>query len=111
MIERQSSPDQPTSALAFKIMTDPYVGRLTYVRVYSGKIDAGSYLLNPTSDVKERIARLLRMHANKREDIKTAYAGDIVAVIGLSQDDDRRHSVRSRSIRSYSSGCRSRNRW
>ncbi len=75
--------DEPTSALAFKVQTDPYVGRLTYLRVYSGKVEAGSYLYNPNSDVKERIARLLRMHANKREDIQVAYAGDIVAAIGL----------------------------
>ncbi len=82
-IERMPSPEQPVSALAFKIMTDPFVGRLTYVRVYSGKIDAGSYLLNPNTDTKERVARLLRMHANKREEIKEATAGDIVAIIGL----------------------------
>jgi len=83
IIERKPSVDEPASALAFKIMTDPYVGKLTYVRVYSGVIKAGSYLYNPSSDIKERIARLLRMHSNKREDIKEAYAGDIVAVIGL----------------------------
>ncbi len=80
---RKPSVDEPTSALAFKIMTDPFVGRLTYLRVYSGSINAGSYLLNPTSGIKERIARLLRMHSNKREDIKVANAGDIVAAIGL----------------------------
>ncbi|MCB2202059.1 elongation factor G [bacterium] len=80
---RKPDVDEPTSALAFKIMTDPYVGRLTYMRVYSGAVVAGSYLLNPTSGVKERIARLLRMHSNKREDIKVANAGDIVAAIGL----------------------------
>jgi elongation factor G len=82
-MERKSSMDEPTAALAFKVQTDPYVGRLTYIRVYSGKVEAGSYLYNPNSDVKERIARLLRMHANKREDIQVAYAGDIVAAIGL----------------------------
>ncbi|MFH2050566.1 MAG: elongation factor G [bacterium] len=80
---RRPSIDEPTSALAFKIMTDPYVGRLSYIRVYSGQINAGSYLLNPNSGIKERIARLLRMHSNKREDIQVAYAGDIVAAIGL----------------------------
>jgi elongation factor G len=83
IIERTADPDGPTAALAFKIVTDPYVGRLTYMRVYSGTVDAGSYLLNPNSNTKERIARLLRMHSNKREDIKTAQAGDIVAAIGL----------------------------
>ncbi len=80
---RKPSDDEPTSALAFKIATDPYVGRLSYVRVYSGIIKAGSYLLNPASGIKERIARILRMHSNKREDITDAHAGDIVAVIGL----------------------------
>ncbi len=83
VISCRPSEEEPCAMLAFKIMTDPYVGRLTYVRVYSGKVSAGSYLLNPTVGIKERIARLLRMHSNKREDIKTAYAGDIVAVIGL----------------------------
>jgi elongation factor G len=80
---RKPDYDEPTSALAFKIVTDPYVGRLTYMRLYSGQIDAGSYVYNPTSGKKERIARLLRMHSNKREDIKTARAGDIIAAIGL----------------------------
>ncbi|MBU8934757.1 MAG: elongation factor G [candidate division Zixibacteria bacterium] len=83
MLTRGPSDDEPTAALAFKIMTDSYVGRLTYVRVYSGQMKAGSYLLNPSSGIKERIARLLRMHSNKREDIKVAHAGDIVAAIGL----------------------------
>ncbi|RKX28420.1 MAG: elongation factor G [Candidatus Zixiibacteriota bacterium] len=82
-ITRRPSNDEPTSALAFKIVTDPYVGRLTYMRVYSGQIKAGSYLLNPISGIKERIARILRMHSNKREDISMANAGDIVAAIGL----------------------------
>ncbi len=80
---RHPSDDDPTAALAFKIATDPYVGRLSYVRVYSGVIKAGSYLLNPAAGIKERIARILRMHSNKREDITEAHAGDIVAVIGL----------------------------
>ncbi len=82
-IERKPSDEEPTSALAFKIATDPHVGRLTYLRVYSGAVEAGSYLLNPTSGIKERVGRLLRMHSNKREDIQTAPAGDIVAVIGF----------------------------
>ena len=83
ILERKPDVSAPTAALAFKIMTDPYVGRLTYLRVYSGEIKAGSYVLNTTSGVKERVARLLRMHSNKREDIKVASAGDIVAAIGF----------------------------
>ena len=83
LIERKPSIDEPSSALAFKIATDPHVGRLTYLRVYSGQVQAGSYLQNPTSGIKERVGRLLRMHSNKREDIQTAFAGDIVAVIGF----------------------------
>ena len=71
------------SALAFKIMTDPFVGQLAFVRVYSGCLNAGSYVYNSTKDKKERIGRLLKMHANKREDIKELYAGDIGAVVGL----------------------------
>lgn len=82
-LQRLPDVNDPSSALAFKIVTDPYVGKLTYMRVYSGRIKAGSHLLNPTSGIKERIARLLRMHSNKREDITEAVAGDIVAVIGL----------------------------
>jgi len=83
IIERHPSIDEPTSALAFKIATDPYVGKLTYMRVYSGVVKAGSYLLNPNSGIKERIARILRMHSNKREDIQEAFAGDIIGAIGL----------------------------
>lgn len=83
IMTRKAAVEESTAALAFKIMTDPYVGKLTFVRVYSGKVEAGSYLLNPNSNIKERIARILRMHANKREDIKVAEAGDIVAIIGL----------------------------
>jgi len=70
-------------ALAFKIMADPYVGRLTFLRVYSGKVRAGSYVYNATKDVKERVSRILRMHANHREDIGMVYAGDIAAAVGL----------------------------
>jgi len=83
MRQRRPDVDEPASALAFKIVTDPYVGKLTYVRVYSGRVKAGSYLLNPGAGIKERIARILRMHSNKREDITEAVAGDIIAVIGL----------------------------
>ncbi|MFH1685942.1 MAG: elongation factor G [bacterium] len=82
VIQRSPDPDEPTAAIAFKIATDPYVGRLTYLRIYSGTLKAGSTLLNPTSGVRERISRILRMHANKREDIPQALAGEIVAVIG-----------------------------
>jgi elongation factor G len=82
-IERAASDDEPLSGLAFKIATDPFVGRLAYFRVYSGVIKAGSYVLNSTKNKRERIGRLVRMHANHREDIEEAYTGDIVAVIGL----------------------------
>jgi elongation factor G len=77
--------DAPFSALAFKIMTDPFVGHLTFIRIYAGHLAAGSYVLNATSGRKERIGRLLKMHANKREDIKDVYSGDIVACVGLSK--------------------------
>ncbi len=82
-IVRKPSADEPIAALAFKVATDPYVGKLTFVRVYSGTIKAGSYVYNPNSGVKERVARILQMHSNKREDVKEAKAGDIVGVIGL----------------------------
>lgn len=80
---RHTSDDEPFAALAFKIMTDPYMGQLTYFRVYSGWLEAGSYVLNSTKGKKERIGRLLKMHANKREEIKEIYAGDICATVGL----------------------------
>jgi elongation factor G len=82
-VDRLPSDDQPFAALAFKVMTDPYVGRLTYFRVYSGKLESGSYVYNATKDKKERIGRLLQMHANKREEIQEVLAGDIAAAIGL----------------------------
>jgi elongation factor G len=82
-IERAASDDAPFSALAFKIMSDPYVGKLTYFRVYSGKIGAGSALLNATKDKKERVGRILQMHANHREDKEGVFTGDIVAAVGL----------------------------
>jgi len=75
--------DGPFSALAFKIMTDPYVGKLTYIRIYSGEIHSGDFALNTVSGKRERFGRILRMHANKREDLESASAGDIVAVVGL----------------------------
>ncbi|OGQ06853.1 MAG: translation elongation factor G [Deltaproteobacteria bacterium RIFCSPLOWO2_12_FULL_40_28] len=80
---RHADEKEPFSALAFKIMSDPYVGQLTYFRVYSGKLLAGSYVLNSVRDKKERIGRLLQMHANKREDIKEVSTGNIAAVVGL----------------------------
>ena len=78
-----NSTDENFSALAFKIMTDPFVGQLTFVRVYSGKLESGSYVQNSTKEKKERVGRLLKMHANKREEVKELYAGDIGAVVGL----------------------------
>ena len=81
---RVASDDEPFAALAFKIVTDPYVGQLTYFRVYSGVLNAGSYIFNATKKKRERIGRILKMHANKREDIKEARTGDIVAAVGLS---------------------------
>lgn len=80
---REASDDVPFSALAFKIMTDPYMGQLAYFRVYSGVFEAGNYVLNSTKDKKERIGRLLKMHSNKREEIKEIRAGDICATVGL----------------------------
>jgi elongation factor G len=80
---RHSSDEEPMSALAFKIATDPFVGRLAFTRVYSGVITAGSYVLNSTKNKRERIGRILRMHANHREDIEEVRAGDIVAIVGL----------------------------
>ena len=81
--ERAASDDGPFSALAFKIATDPYVGRLSFIRVYSGVLNTGSAVLNSTKNQKERIGRILQMHANHREDIETVYSGDIAAVVGL----------------------------
>jgi elongation factor G len=82
-IERVTGDDQPFAGLAFKIMTDPFVGKLTYFRVYSGTLSAGSYVYNSTKGIRERIGRLLRMHANKREEIDIVYSGDIAAAVGL----------------------------
>ena len=80
---RKSSDEEPFAALAFKIATDPYVGKLAFTRIYSGTIESGSYVYNSTKGKRERIGRILMMHANKREEIEKAYAGDIVAIIGL----------------------------
>lgn len=82
-VERPADIKAPFAALAFKVMTDPYVGKLTYFRVYSGKLDTGSYVVNSTKGHKERIGRLLEMHANTREDVDGVFAGDIVAAVGL----------------------------
>jgi elongation factor G len=84
-LERAADDSEPFSALAFKIMTDPHMGKLTYARVYSGKLPKGSSVLNSTKDRKERVGRILQMHANHREDKDAAFAGDIVALVGLKQ--------------------------
>ncbi len=81
--ERPSSDDAPFSSLAFKVMTDPFVGRLTFFRVYSGVLNSGSYVLNASKGKRERIGRILQMHANTREEIQTVYSGDIAAAVGL----------------------------
>ena len=85
VLTRKPDINEPFSALAFKIMTDPYVGKLTYMRVYSGKLEAGSYVYNPNSGKKERISRILLMHSNKREDRDVVEAGEIVAAVGLKK--------------------------
>jgi elongation factor G len=84
-VERPTDENAPFSALVFKIVADPFVGRLAYFRVYSGKIGAGTYVLNSTKGKKERLGRLLQMHANHREDIQEVYAGDIAAIVGLKE--------------------------
>ena len=83
IIERKSSDDEPFTALAFKVAADPFVGKLTFFRVYSGHLSSGSYVLNTTTDEKERISRILRLHANHREDVTDVYAGEIAAAVGL----------------------------
>jgi len=82
-IIRKASDEEPFAALAFKVAVDPFVGRLVYFRIYSGTLSAGSYVLNSTTGNKERVSRIVRMHANKREEIKEVYAGDIAAIVGL----------------------------
>ena len=84
-IRRYARDTDPLAALAFKIMTDPHVGKLTFARIYSGTLKAGSYVLNPVTNQKERVSRILEMHANKREDRPEAYAGDIVGLVGLKR--------------------------
>lgn len=83
LIVRHAEDNEPFAALAFKVMTDPFVGQLTFIRVYSGVLSSGSYVYNSTKDIKERVGRLLKMHANKREEVKEVSAGDIAAVVGL----------------------------
>ena len=98
-VERHSSDEEPFSSLAFKIMTDPFVGRLTFFRVYSGTLESGSYVLNSTKEKKERVGRILQMHANSRAEIKKVYAGDIAAIVGLKDTTtgdtlcDEKHEV------------------
>ena len=82
-VERHSSDDEPFAALAFKIATDPFVGKLCYFRVYSGKVDAGTTVYNSVKQKSERMGRILQMHANHRQDIDTCYAGDIAGAVGL----------------------------
>lgn len=82
-VERKASDDEPFSALAFKIATDPFVGKLAFFRAYSGMMEAGSYIYNPTTDTKERLGRIVRLHANSREDVSKVYAGEIAAAVGL----------------------------
>ena len=82
-VERHSSDDEPFSALAFKIMADPFVGKLAFFRVYSGTMNSGSYVLNSTKGKKERVGRILQMHANKRQELDKVYSGDIAAAVGF----------------------------
>src|SRR5690606_8002574 len=84
-VQVEAKDDAPFVALAFKIMSDPFVGRLTYFRVYSGVLQSGSYIQNSTKGTKERVGRILQMHANHREEIDRCYAGDIAAAVGLKE--------------------------
>ncbi len=88
---RAVADEVPFAGLAFKIATDPFVGKLTFFRVYSGVLQSGSYVYNATKGKRERVGRLLQMHANKREEIEEVRAGDIAAAIGLKETRDRRH--------------------
>lgn len=103
-VERTSDKKEPFSALAFKIMTDPFVGALTFTRIYSGELKSGSYVFNASKGTKERVSRLVRMHANKREEVKEAFAGDIIAIVGIKDVNtgdtlcDEAHSVLLESI-------------
>ena len=93
IVTRTSADDEPFSALAFKIATDPYVGQLSYLRIYSGTVETGSSVFNATKSKRGRVGRLLRMHANQREDIEMARAGEIVAAVGIKAITDWRHPV------------------
>ena len=90
-MQRKCSDEEPFSALAFKIMTDPFVGTLAFARVYSGVLQSGSTVENTVKQKKERIGRMLQMHANSREDIKEARTGDIIAICGFKISDHRGH--------------------
>ena len=92
--DRHSSDDEPFSALAFKIATDPYVGKICFFRVYSGTVEAGSSVYNSVKDTRERMGRILQMHANHREDIEVCYAGDIAAAVGFEKYHNGRHALR-----------------
>ena len=83
LIEVKSSDNEPFAALAFKVMTDPYVGKLTFFRVYSGSVSSGTYIYNSTKNKRERLGRILQMHANNRAEIKEVFAGEIAAAVGL----------------------------
>src|SRR5690606_13504544 len=82
-VVRRADDNEPFSALAFKVMTDPYVGKLTFFRVYSGTLESGTYVKNSTKGKRERVGRILQMHANSREEIDRVYSGDIAAAVGL----------------------------
>src|SRR5262249_57909225 len=89
-VERKADDKEPFSALVFKIMADKHVGQLSFARIYSGTLKSGSYVLNSTKENRERVGRIMRMHANKREDVDEAYAGEIVAVAGRKPGPTRR---------------------
>ena len=90
-VERHSSDEEPFSALAFKVMTDPFVGRLTFFRVYSGTLQSGSYVKNSTKGKRERVGRILQMHANSRQEIPEVFSGDIAAAVGLKDTTTGEH--------------------
>jgi elongation factor G len=101
LITREPKDDAPFSALVFKIMTDPFVGQLAFLRVYSGNVKSSDTILNSTKGMKERIGRLLKMHANKREEIKEVWAGDIAAAVGLKAAKPKGKIVEATAIRAY----------
>ena len=92
-VERKPSDDEPFCALAFKLQTDPFVGSLTFFRVYSGTLEAGSYVYNTTTNTKERVGRIVRLQADKREDVEKVYAGEIAAAVGLKDTKDEPHAL------------------